>query len=103
MIKFENYLKRVGGFKQAILARKKKIREENEKVTDKKIAEVTKIVIDEKEDKVNPGATTLLVKLRQPPLLIGQKFDRWRIEVEKWHDNNKAPDEEKYIDLLEIL
>ena len=31
----------------------------------------------------------------------GQEYDRWRVEVEKWFDNNKATDEEKYIDLLE--
>ena len=33
----------------------------------------------------------------------GQKYDRWKIEVEKWCDNNKSTDEEKYIDLLESL
>ena len=30
-------------------------------------------------------------------------YDRWKIEVEKWCDNNKSTDEEKYIDLLESL
>ena len=50
-----------------------------------------------------PGATTQLVKSRQPPLWSGQQFDRWRIEVERWYENNKASDEEKYIDLLEYL
>ena len=33
----------------------------------------------------------------------GQQFDRWKIEVEKWFDNNKSMDEEKYIDSLESL
>ena len=33
----------------------------------------------------------------------GQKFDRWKAEVEKWYENNKSSDEEKYIDLLESL
>ena len=33
----------------------------------------------------------------------GQKYDRWKIEVEKWSDNNKLSDEEKFIDLLESL
>ena len=32
-----------------------------------------------------------------------QEYDRWRIEVEKWYDNNKSTDEEKYIDLMESL
>ena len=46
-----------------------------------------------------PGATTQLVKTRQPPLLSGEHFDRWRVEVERWCDNKKSSDEEKYIDL----
>ena len=50
-----------------------------------------------------PGATTELVKTRQPPLWSGQKFDRWKVEVERWYENNKSSDEEKYIDLLESL
>ena len=33
----------------------------------------------------------------------GQEFDRWKVEVEKWFDNNKITDEEKYIDLMESL
>ena len=33
----------------------------------------------------------------------GQKFDRWKIEVERWYENNKASDEDKYIDLIESL
>ena len=33
----------------------------------------------------------------------GQKFDRWKVEVERWYENNKSSDEEKYIDLLESL
>ena len=33
----------------------------------------------------------------------GQKFDRWKVEVERWYENNRANDEEKYIDLLESL
>ena len=67
---------------------------------DKRIVEVIKIVMDEKEDKVNPRAATHLVKSIQPPIWTGQKFDRQRIEVERCHDNDKALDEEKYIDLL---
>ena len=33
----------------------------------------------------------------------GQEYDRWRIEVKKWCDNNKSTDVEKCIDLLESL
>ena len=49
------------------------------------------------------GGTTQLVKSKQPPLWSGQQYDRWRIEVERWYENNKSSDEEKYIDLLESL
>ena len=51
----------------------------------------------------SPGDTTQLVKPRLPPLWSGQEFDRWRLEVEKWYNNNRSTDEEKYIDLLESL
>ena len=33
----------------------------------------------------------------------GQKFDRWRIEAEKWNNTKRSSDEDKYIDLLESL
>ena len=43
------------------------------------------------------------MKPRLPPIWSGQEFDRWRIEVEKWFDNNKSTEQEKYIDLLKSL
>ena len=46
----------------------------------------------------NAQGTTQLVKSRQPPLWTRQQFDRWRLEMERWYDNNQASDEEKYID-----
>ena len=49
------------------------------------------------------GGTTQLSKPRHPSLWSGQMFEIWKIEVEKWCDNNKLTDEEKYIDLLESL
>ena len=33
----------------------------------------------------------------------GQQFDRWKVEVERWFDNNRASEEDKYIDLIESL
>ena len=47
--------------------------------------------------------TIQLVKPRFPSLWSGQEYDRWRVEVEKWYDNNKSTDEEKYIDFMESL
>ena len=67
------------------------------------IGEYLKIVIETVDKKSRPGATTQLTKPKLPPLWSGQKYDRWKIEVEKWCDNNKSTDEEKYIDLLESL
>ena len=52
----------------------------------------------------NPAnPTTQLVKSRWPPVWIGQKFDKWRLEIEKWKENNKSSEEDKYVDLLESL
>ena len=42
-----------------------------------------------------------MTKPRLTTLWSGQQYDRWKIEVEKWFDNNKSTDEEKYIDMLE--
>ena len=56
------------------------IRLKEAEVTDNKFADVMKLVLEGKESKVMPGATTQLVKSRQPPLWSGQKYDRWRIE-----------------------
>ena len=60
-----------------------------------KIGEYLKIAIETVDKKNRPGATTQLTKPRLPLLWSGQKYDRWKIEVEKWFDNNKSTDEEK--------
>ena len=49
------------------------------------------------------GGITQLVKTRQPPLWSGQKFDRWKVEVERWYENNRVNDEEKFLELMESL
>ena len=46
---------------------------------------------------------TQLVKARQPPGWTGQRFDKWRAEVEKWNSNNKVKEEDKFVDLVESL
>ena len=74
--KFERYLKRIGGFKEALWARKKKKIEENEKIEIKKeeiraskFAEAIRLALESKAmPGVTPGVTTQLVKTRQPPL-----------------------------------
>ena len=65
---------------------------------------VRRIVADVGPQDRNPAnPTTQLVKSRWPPVWIGQKFDKWRLEIEKWKENNKSTEEDKYIDLLESL
>ena len=46
---------------------------------------------------------TQLIKARWPPVWVGQKFDKWRLEIEKWKENNKSTKEDKYVDLFESL
>ena len=88
MKSFKHWLRRINGFREKVIARNKK------QIEEMKVATVG----------VMPGGTTQLTKPRLPPLWTGQKFDRWRIEVERWCDNNnKSMDEKKYIDLLESL
>ena len=50
-----------------------------------------------------PPAMTQLVKSRALPAWIGQKFDKWKQEILKWGENNRATEEDKYNDLLESL
>ena len=67
------------------------------------IGEYVKLATESSEKKNTTGRTTQLSKPRLPPLWSGQKFDRWKKEIEKWCNNDKLTDEEKYIDLLESL
>ena len=46
---------------------------------------------------------TQLVKDRLPTVWIGQKFDKWKLEVIKCKENNRLTDEEKYVDLMKSL
>ena len=67
------------------------------------IAEAVKIAVETVEKKNRSEAKTQLVKPRFSPLWSRQDFDRQIIEVVKWFNNNKATDEEKYIDFMESL
>ena len=72
--KFENWLRRINGFREKVIARNKK-----EKINVENLAEAMKVAIFG----ATPGGTTQLTKPRLPPLQIGQKYDRLRIEVER--------------------
>ena len=43
------------------------------------------------------------MKPRWPPGWSGQRFDKWRIEIEKWSENNKSTEEDKFMDWIESL
>ena len=60
-----------------------------------KIGDYLRIEIETADKNTRPGTTTQLTKPRPPPLWSGQQYDRQKIEVEKWFDNNKSTDEEK--------
>ena len=60
-------------------------------------------VVPQLQPQPQPQNTTQLVKLRLPPSWIGQKFDKWRQEVNKWKENNKSTEEDKFVDLVESL
>ena len=67
------------------------------------IRETVKTILENMERRNGNNQTTQLVKSRFPPLWSGQDYDRWKVEIEKWFDNNKSSDEDKYIDLIESL
>ena len=79
---FENWLKRIPGFRDQL-----KIRQQNEKnLRASAIGEYVRIAIESVEVKNRPGGVSQLAKPRLPPLWSGQKYDRWKIEVEKWSE-----------------
>ena len=96
---FENWRKRIPGFREQLKSRQQI--EKNLRAV--AISDYVKIALESAETKNRPGGVSQLAKPRLPPLWSGQKYDRWKIEVEKWSDNNKLSDEEKFIDLLESL
>ena len=74
-----------------------------EEIRATKFVELVKIALENKvTPEVTTRATTQLVKARPPPLWSGQKFDRWKVEVERWYKNNRAKYEEKIIDFWRV-
>ena len=61
------------------------------------------MILENMERRNENNQMTQLVKSRFPPLWSGQDYDRWKVEIVKWFDNNKSSDEDKYIDLIESL
>ena len=47
--------------------------------------------------------TSLMIGRTEIPKWIGQEFDVWKKELEKWNENDKSSDETKYCNVLESL
>ena len=109
---FESDLRRIPELKKQV-AEKKRAEDEKQAHHQTKRAEfqanmlgdTVKRIIAEMGPRDGNAAnpTTQLVKARWPPIWTGQKFDKWRLEIEKWKENNKSTEEDKYVDLLESL
>ena len=50
-----------------------------------------------------PAKTSLMIGRTEIPKWIGQDFDVWKKELEKWNENDKSSDETKYCNVLESL
>ena len=48
-----------------------------------------------------PVKTSLIKGGTEIPKWIGQEFDVWKKELEKWNENDKSSDETKYCNVLE--
>ena len=101
--KFEGWLERIPEFR-------KHIEDKNQAEADKQaenqaniLSHAVRRIVADVEPRNNANPTTQLVKSRWPPGWSGQKFDKWRTEIEKWSQNNKSTEEDKYMDLIESL
>merc|ERR1712121_226139 len=50
-----------------------------------------------------PAKTNLMIGRTEIPKWVGQQFEVWRKELEKWNENDKSSDETKYCNVLESL
>ena len=89
--KFQKWLERIHELRKQI--KERAINEADRAATTQ--AEIMGRVMRDTAESRN---TTQLVKARWPPGWSGQRFDKWRIEIEKWSTNNKATEEDKFMD-----
>ena len=50
-----------------------------------------------------PAKTSLMIGRIEIPKWIGQEFEVWKKELEKWNENDQSSDETKYCNVLESL
>ena len=79
--RFKNHLKNLGGFDACLRRGYKKYKQEIEGWT-------------QKEEKA--PRTTEIKKTRQVPSWSGQKFEKWRHEIEMWNRSHTSSEEDKY-------
>ena len=53
--------------------------------------------------KESPAKTSLMIGRTEIPKWIGQEFDMWMKELEKWNENDKSSEETKYCNVIESL
>ena len=53
--------------------------------------------------KAKPAQTNLMIGRKEIPRWIGQEFDVWKKEFEKWHKNDKSTEETKYCNVIKSL
>ena len=88
--RFERYLKGFNGFRQALRKREN----EKEELKTKAMASTMMMMMEGMQNRGETQATTQIVKSKQTPLWSGQPFEKWRTEVEKWSENNRASEED---------
>ena len=102
MKSFEDWLERTPEFRQAITTREERKEEKRAELQTNLLSQALTVWMN--RDPRNPTTlTTQLVKSRWPPVWTGQQFDKWKLKVEKWTENNKSTEEDKYVDLMESL
>ena len=100
---FESKIKTIDDFRRTVKRYMEREEEKESKRKAKEIEAAVGAVLEKFERKDIANQTSQLIKARFPPIWSGQKFEHFRGEVEKWKANNKASEEDKFIDLLESL
>ena len=73
-------------------------------INNQKIEDMTLRLDKEAEiAKKMPAKTNLMVGRTEIPKWIGQEFEVWRKEMEKWHENDKSTEETNYCNVMESL
>ena len=81
--KFEGWLKRIPEFRTHIKERTQAIRNQDSETQANILSHAVRQIVAETAPNPTTNPTTQLVISRWPPIWTGQKFDKWRTEIEK--------------------